>query len=222
MKYSFILMAIVALLCVNGAPSAQANEADLYCANGTTSTGAIIWAPASAANPCSVSSGGGGGGGAATIANGADVAEGNTADAAYVSGSGTVVAILKGVFAKLGTLVTNLGAPFQAGGSIGNTSFVATPQSGTVTVDSGTVTTGGTFQAAVASSGSRKSFLIENPTTATEPLSVCFGTIGSCTVTNSITLAPGGSITPPNGVVPTDAINVTATTTAHAFIALVW
>src|SRR5579859_463205 len=45
--------------------------------------------------------GGGGGGGAVTVADGADVAEGSTADAAYVSGSGTVVAVLKGIFGKL-------------------------------------------------------------------------------------------------------------------------
>lgn len=44
------------------------------------------------------------GGGAVTLADGADVAEGTRADAAYVTGSGTVVAILKGIFGKFGTL----------------------------------------------------------------------------------------------------------------------
>lgn len=45
--------------------------------------------------------GGGGGGGAVTIANGADSATGNTSDSAYVSGSGTVISILKGIFGRL-------------------------------------------------------------------------------------------------------------------------
>jgi len=40
---------------------------------------------------------GGGGGGAVTIADGADVAEGARADAAWVSGSGSVVSLLKNV-----------------------------------------------------------------------------------------------------------------------------
>jgi len=45
--------------------------------------------------------GGGGSGGAVTIADGANVAQGTTTDAAYASGAGTVVAILKGIFARL-------------------------------------------------------------------------------------------------------------------------
>jgi hypothetical protein len=69
----------------------------------------------------------GGGGGAATIANGADVAEGNTADAASTAGgTGTVSAKLRLMTTQLGTINTTLGSPFQAGGSIGNTTFAAT------------------------------------------------------------------------------------------------
>jgi hypothetical protein len=76
-----------------------------------------------------VSGGGGGGGGAITaasgaiaagalaagsLADGANVAQGYTTDAAYASGSGTVVSILKGVFAKLsGTLNVSGSVPFQ-------------------------------------------------------------------------------------------------------------
>jgi hypothetical protein len=44
--------------------------------------------------------GGSGGGGAVTVADGADVAEGAQADAAWTSGSGTVISILKGIFGK--------------------------------------------------------------------------------------------------------------------------
>lgn len=48
--------------------------------------------------------GGGGGGGAVTVADGADVALGARADAAWSSGSGTVIAILKAVHAMLDAL----------------------------------------------------------------------------------------------------------------------
>lgn len=53
--------------------------------------------------------GGGGGGGAATIADGADVAQGARADAAYTSGSGTIVSILKGIFGKANTIDSTQG-----------------------------------------------------------------------------------------------------------------
>lgn len=42
----------------------------------------------------------GGGGGAVTVADGADVAQGAVADVAYTTGSGTLVALLKGLFGK--------------------------------------------------------------------------------------------------------------------------
>jgi hypothetical protein len=49
-----------------------------------------------------VTAGGGSGGGAATIADGADVAEGATTDVAWVgSGAGSLVAISKAEYAKL-------------------------------------------------------------------------------------------------------------------------
>ena len=69
--------------------------------------------------------GGSGGGGAVTIANGADVAEGNTADAAWSgSGSGTVVAVLKKVVGLLS-------------GSLSVTGAVTANQGGTWTVQPG-------------------------------------------------------------------------------------
>ena len=50
-------------------------------------------------------SGAGGGGGPATIADGADVAQGSTGDAAWVAGSGTVISLLKnGLMCRLETL----------------------------------------------------------------------------------------------------------------------
>lgn len=56
---------------------------------------------------------GGSSGGPATIADGADVTQGAIADAAYASGSGTVVSILKGVFGRL-ILPASLGAKAAA------------------------------------------------------------------------------------------------------------
>lgn len=70
------------------------------------------------------SSSGGGGGGAVTIADGADATQGAIADAAATAGgTGTLSAKTRLITTQLGTLTTNLGSPFQAGGSIGNTSF---------------------------------------------------------------------------------------------------
>lgn len=69
-------------------------------------------------------SGSGGGGGAVTIADGADVAEGATTDAAATAGgTGSLSAKMRLMTTQLGTINTTLGSPFQAGGSIGNTSF---------------------------------------------------------------------------------------------------
>lgn len=50
-----------------------------------------------------------GGGGAVTIADGADVALGAKADAAYTTGAGSVVSLLKGLFGKLPTLGAKAG-----------------------------------------------------------------------------------------------------------------
>ncbi len=62
-----------------------------------------------------------------TIPNGADVAEGNTADAATTAGGvGTVSGKLRLMTTQLGTINSTLGSPFQAGGSIGNTTFAVT------------------------------------------------------------------------------------------------
>lgn len=78
-------------------------------------------------------SGGGGGGGAVTIANGADSTQGAVADAASTAGgTGTLSAKLRLMTTQLGTINTTLGTPFQAGGSIGNTTFGSTPAAGAV------------------------------------------------------------------------------------------
>lgn len=88
---------------------------------------------------------------------------------------------------------------------------------GTYTSRSGTVTTGGTSQQIMAVNANRKSIIIENPIAATETLFFNF-TSAASTTTDSIGLAPGGIYSPTN-FISTEAINVTATTTGHAFVA---
>lgn len=76
--------------------------------------------------------GSGGAAGPVSIADGADVAEGSTTDAAAaIGGTGTVSAKLRQMSTQLGTINTTLGTPLQAGGT------VAATQSGTWTVQPG-------------------------------------------------------------------------------------
>lgn len=72
--------------------------------------------------------GGSGGGGAVTIADGADVTQGALADTACATdnGSCSVTALIKRNNQRSTTINTTLGTPFQAGGSIGNTTFAVT------------------------------------------------------------------------------------------------
>lgn len=105
--------------------------------------------------PTGTGGGGGssGGGGAVTIADGADVAQGTTTDAACATDNGTCteVALIKRNNQRLTTLNTTLGSPFQAGGSIGNTTFAATQ--GTAANLNATVVGTGTFLVQAAQSG---------------------------------------------------------------------
>lgn len=94
------------------------------------------WVPAT--------SSGGGGGGAATIADGADVTQGAIADTAYASGSGTVVAVLKGIFGKLNAALTvNLptGASTAANQTTANSSLatIATNTGASIPVGSSVI-----------------------------------------------------------------------------------
>lgn len=83
---------------------------------------------------------------------------------------------------------------------------------------SATITTGGTSQIAVDGDNARGWLIVQNPTTATEPLFVDFGPNHLASTTLSAGLAPGGPISFLGGVVPAQQVNVTAATTGHAFI----
>ncbi len=87
---------------------------------------------------------------------------------------------------------------------------------------SGTVTLGGTSQQLAASNAARKRIFIQNPSAQTEVLYIDFGASASTTPGTSIELLPGGSYDSAGAPPPSDAINVTATTTSHPFIAKEW
>lgn len=90
----------------------------------------------------------------------------------------------------------------------------AGPLGSTSTDRSGTVTLGGTYQTTLTANASRVGCLYQNPTTATEILKIKVGTMAS-----PFEIAAGGSFSCGQGsMVVTDAITVTAATTAHAFI----
>lgn len=75
-------------------------------------------------------SGGSGGGGAVTVADGADITQGTTTDAAWVSGAGTVVALLKKIAAAGGSAVSISDGSDVAQGTTTDTAWVS--GSGTV------------------------------------------------------------------------------------------
>lgn len=85
---------------------------------------------------------------------------------------------------------------------------------------SGAITTGGTSQVATNADSSRGWLVIQNPTTATEPLFVDFGPNHPASATLSTGLAPGGSMSFLAGVVPVSQVNVMAATAGHAFVCL--
>jgi len=128
--------------------------------------------PVSAANPLPVTGGGGGGGGAVTIADGANVVEGSTTDAAITTDSnGTISGKLRGLVKILGNVwdsvnsrlnvfiqnpsIAVTGTFWQAtqpvSGTVAVSNFPATqPVSGTVTANQGGTWTTTVTQATAA------------------------------------------------------------------------
>ncbi len=91
------------------------------------------------------------------------------------------------------------------------------PSPATTTTTNSTIATGNTFQTALAASGTRKGCLIQN--TSSETMYFYFGTLGSATLSNSIQIISGQSIScNSGGVVLTDAVNVTGPTTGNTYV----
>lgn len=84
----------------------------------------------------------------------------------------------------------------------------------------GAVSVGGVSQQVIPYNQNRKYLLIENPVSATEALFCNFGAAAATTGSTSFSLNAGGSYerSTPN-FVPRDAVNCTATTAGHTFIA---
>ena len=163
-----------------------------------------------------ITSGGGGGGGAVTVANGADVAQGNTADAAYTgSGTSTIIAALKGLYAAA-------------------TSPIPMPVNITPTDCSTTVTVGGTAQVLITAQTALHGFTVANIDATSgsgEPLWVSFtGTAAASTAasyplappTSSTSFAGMGSYTTPVGFGMNHAVSILGATTGHKISCTWW
>lgn len=97
--------------------------------------------------------------------------------------------------------------------------FGISPAQGALTDRSGTITSGGAAQNAMAANTSRKYLFILNPATATEVLWFNLTTTATA-ASPSIQLAAGQSFVMEAGFVSTAAVSVIAATTGHAFTAL--
>ncbi len=192
----------------------------------TCVTGSGCWFQTDINGNLKVALSGGGGGGPATIADGADVAEGATTDAASsAGGTGTVSAKLRLMTTQLGTINTTLGTPAQAGATINTQGAVNV----TLTDCSGTITSGGAAQNAFTAAATRHGFTIANIDT-TEVLWISFTTTAAASGTGSYPLGPAdattfsslSSFTSPVGMGINTALSVIGATTAHKFTCTVW
>lgn len=83
--------------------------------------------------------------------------------------------------------------------------------------NSGTITTGGTFQTLLAVNSNRKGCLIQNPAAASETLFVFVGS-GIASTAKSFALSAGSAFSCFAGnIVISDVIQVEAATTSHTF-----
>ena len=160
------------------------------------------------------------------------------------TGSCSINALAQRLAQRLTTVNTTLGSPFQAGGSIGNTTFAATQGtspwvvSGTTTAGStqasaaargGSITAGGTSQTLISSNGSRKAFTVVNPCSAAEQgiaaaENAYLNLTSAATVSTSANLAvlaPCSSFSMglTAGIVSTEAVTAIAATTGHQLYA---
>lgn len=111
--------------------------------------------------------GGGGGGGAATIADGADVAQGARADAAWSSGSGSVIAILKALAAKIDAVKTSIDSGATASLPAGTNTIGAVTVTPPGSIATGQVTCATTSTLVVAArTGRRNVAFVQEGTTA--------------------------------------------------------
>jgi hypothetical protein len=88
-----------------------------------------------------------------------------------------------------------------------------TPTAVSTTDKGGTITLGGTAQAAIALNASRKAWCIQNGPAESETLYVRVN--GTASATTGVALSPGQQACSPPGLVDTAAVSVFAATTSH-------
>lgn len=100
---------------------------------------------------------------------------------------------------------------------------LAQPNASTTTNDSGTITTGGTFQQIAAASTSRLSLDVQN-LNASDSCYIYFGTTAaanSAGVNSAIKVAASQEYLRSSGAIPSDAIQITCSTNSDKFYAAV-
>lgn len=198
-------------------------------------------------------SGGGsssGSGGAVTIADGANVTQGAIADTAWSgTGNGTIDAILKAIYTKLASSLAVTGTFWQATQPVSLATAPTTPVTGTFwqttqpvslasvnitpTDCSGTITTGGTAQSAIAAQTTLHGFTVMNIDTSAgsgEPLWMSFTTTAAASTAASYplaaptatTFASTASFTTPPGFGTNHAVSIIGATTGHKFSCTWW
>lgn len=174
---------------------------------------------------------GGGASGAATIADGADVAQGATTDAAATAGSiGTLSAKLRLITSQLDAINTAIGSAIPSGT---NTIGAVTPSSYTgsaaATAGATTLAAGATAQTLFTAAEVTHGCAIQNPSTATlqgiaTAESIWVDVTGTDAVeaaaSSSVEIAPGSSFPCPGGNAP--KITWIATTIGHKISAYKW
>jgi hypothetical protein len=190
----------------------------------------------------SSSSSSGGGGGAATIADGADIAQGTTTDTAWSgTGSATIVSLLKATWTALTGNLTVSGksaigvAPANPPVSVAGVDGgglkrhlltttggapVVTPLQGTPVNKSLTLTVGGTAQTAIASNSSRLGYSFQCPPSQPGFWVYAFGT--ATQDSPSLWIGPGDYFESPPGAQGTGAISVIGAVTGQKITAREW
>lgn len=193
--------------------------------NNADGSGPYVWSGTAMALQATGTGGGGGGGGAITVADGADITQGAIADAAVAAGAaGTISAKLRTLTSQIAALILQL--PASLGIKTAAASLSVAPASDalfqtsttavTVTDKSGTITTGGTAQTAIASNAARKGFEIQNQSTG----DLYFSTLAAAVVSSpSIKVGAGQLYETPSGGAGTGAVSVIGATTGQAFAA---
>lgn len=109
------------------------------------------------------------------------------------------------------------GIPVSGTGTVSTIdSMLGLAGAGTWTDKSGTITSGGTSQQAIAATATRKKIIVQNPANATESLFLDFGIAAA--VGTAIELVPGAIFESGAGLVSQQSVNVLAATTSHVFV----